>query len=741
MKSRTTAQILAVALMLSSRLAMGQAPVNATGATMFEDLRTLTETPAVSGYESDLTKVISGRLVGLSPKTDNVGDLIVTIGSGAPHRLIVTSIDEPGFVVSAITPDGYLRVQRLPQFGLSSLWNELYSAQPVSIRTRDGRWANGAVAGLSVHLQPGRQHPPDLGDLDNIYVDVGATSPEQVRAAGIDVLDPLALDRTLYQVGNDKLSANAVQNRFGAAALLQLLRDLDRPKVKGTLTIAFANQQWTGSRGLIRLLDELNPDELLFVGPLLRAPNGQQSAMAKTGSGVLVADGASADVLQALKQAGDQLHVAIETEAAAPLLARSYLPAPKLPARTAHLGIPVAWLTTPAQYIDARDLTGLVRVLEQYVQGEAKEVAIPAANPLPERTAGTRPTATPSDVEVLKRVVETYGVSDHEAMVADTVAQLLPAWAKPTKDKSGNLILHWGPKTKGKGIVVVAHQDEIGFEVKSVMPDGRLELINKGGGTPAFFAGHQVLFHTAAGIRPAVLELPQGWNQPKFQWGDERNFQFIADVGANSAEEATKLGFKVGDWASVPKKYRPMIGTRASARSFDDRVGCAALISATWKLGPDLGNRDVTFVWSTGEELGLLGAAAFAKQQAAEGNPAAFVFAIDTFVSADSPIESKRFGDAIVGHGFVVRAVDNSNIVPHDDVNELVRLVTADHVPVQYGVTGGGNDGSAFVRYGSIDVAMGWPLRYSHSPAEVIDTKDLDALTNATVTVARKWSR
>ncbi len=732
MKVRTT--VLFCVIMLCSIGAIAQAP-----STLFSDLKAFTETPAVSGYETDLSSKIRERLAALSPQLDNLGDVVVTIGSGLPHRLVVTSIDEPGFVVSGITPDGYLRVQRLPQGGLSTLWNELHSAEPVLIRTRDGKWANGAVGGLSVHLQPGRQHPPDLGDLDNVFVDVGATNAEEVRAAGIDVLDPLALDRTLYQVGNDKLSGNAVQNRFGTAALLQLLRDLDKGKVKGTLTIAFANQQWTGSRGLIRLLEEQKPDELVFVGPLLKAPNSQ-AVVKKTGSGVLVAEGASADVLQELKQAGEQLHVAVETEATAPLLARSYLPAPKLPARTVHMGIPVAWQTMPSQYIDARDLAGLVRILEQYIQGDAKEVAIPAANAMPEVSAGNRPASAPTNVDVLKRVIQAYGVSDHEAMVADTVAQLLPAWAKPTRDKSGNLILHWGPTSKGKGIVVVAHQDEIGFEVKSITADGRLELTNKGGGTPAFFAGHQVLFHTANGIRAAVLELPEGWDQPKFQWGEERNFPFVADVGATSADEVAKLGFKVGDWASVPKKYRPLIGTRASARSFDDRIGCAALISAAWKLGPNL-DRDVTFVWSTGEELGLVGAAAFAQQQAAEGNPAKYVFAIDTFVSADSPIESKRFGDALVGHGFVIRAVDNSNIVPHDDVIELTRMLVSDKVPVQYGVTGGGNDGSAFVRYGTIDVAMGWPLRYSHSPAEVVDTKDLDALTNAVVVVARKWTR
>jgi hypothetical protein len=43
-------------------------------------------------------------------------------------------------------------------------------------------------------------------------------------------------------------------------------------------------------------------------------------------------------------------------------------------------------------------------------------------------------------------------------------------------------------------------------------------------------------------------------------------------------------------------------------------------------------------------------------------------------------------------------------------------------------MTGGGNDGSVFLRYVSADVALGWPLRYSHSLGEVIDMKDLDEL-------------
>ena len=58
---------------------------------------------------------------------------------------------------------------------------------------------------------------------------------------------------------------------------------------------------------------------------------------------------------------------------------------------------------------------------------------------------------------------------------------------------------------------------------------------------------------------------------------------------------------------------------------------------------------------------------------------------------------------------------------------------------MQYDVTGGGNDGAVFQRYGSVDVALGWPLRYPHSPAELIDTRDFDALSKIVEILARKW--
>jgi putative aminopeptidase len=717
---------------------------------LLTDTQQFVQTPAVPGYEQDLSRAIAQRLAAFSPKLDSLGDVVVTIGSGAPNRLLVAPMDEPGYVVSDITAQGYLRLQRLPQFGALPLFNELYSAQPVQIHTAQGKWIDGVIAGPSVHLQPGRQHPPDLDDIENMYVDIGATTAAQARSAGADLLSPLAIDRTLYQMGFGQWTAPAIGDRFGAAALVEVLRTLDSQKLRGHLTVAFVTQQWTGARGLQRMLDEVKPEELIYVGRLTRGPvppgppgMGKEipQPAQKPGSGVLIAragEQPESPLVSELTQLARENNIPLVTDYSAPLMPRGYLPQPPLPACWVHLGLATAWPSTPGEFLDGHDLGHLIALLETYLTGEATPINIPGTAPLPEPGLPPRPAAAPSPETILSHLVETYGVSDHETRVREAVARLLPAWAKPQTDGSGNLILHW--PGKGPSIVVVAHQDEIGYEVRSILPDGRLELEDKGGGLPPFFLGHAAFVHTATGIRPGVLELPQGWEQPSFHWPPEsRNATYRMDVGAANPQQVADLGVKVGDFVTVPKKYRRLLGTRANARSFDDRLGCTALVAAAWALGPRLNGRDVTFVWSTGEELGLVGAAAVAKNMAAQGHAPDYVFAVDTFVSSDSPLESTRFGDAKVGEGFVVRAVDNSNVVPRKLVEKLVAMARVQGIPAQYGVTGGGNDGSAFLRYGSTDIALGWPLRYSHSPGEVVDTRDVDALARIVAAVARQW--
>jgi len=117
------------------------------------------------------------------------------------------------------------------------------------------------------------------------------------------------------------------------------------------------------------------------------------------------------------------------------------------------------------------------------------------------------------------------------------------------------------------------------------------------------------------------------------------------------------------------------------------------------------------------------------------------VHAIDTFVSSDSPLESERFARVAIGTGAVVRALDNSSVTTPDEIERLVRLARANSIPLQVGVTNGGNDGSELARLGAIDAALAWPLRYSHSPAEVIDLRDLRSLTRIVTAAAKAPTR
>jgi putative aminopeptidase len=717
------------------------------------NLRDFVETPSVSGYENDLTEKIRAKLAAFHPFVDNLGDVIVTIGSGAPHRLIVTPIDEPGFVVSGITGDGYLRLQRLPQSGLPPIFNELYSAQPVRVGStsrRWGLWLDGVVAGNSVHLHRSGETLPSARDINNMYVDIGAASAAEARDAGVDILHPVAINRQFARLADGMMTGASIGDKFGAAALVNLLAMIGPERIKGTLTVAFVVQQWIGATGLQRILSGTQFDEMVYVGRLL--PGGMVPGMEgvhraprrEPGSGVLLGLAQSSDapfgLAADLKQLGDVNKIPFAIDYSAGIRTSNYVSPPTFPARWAHLSLATAWPDSPAEAIAASDLSGLLHLLDKYLEDSPTGWSVGGGG-WPDPGAYTLHQALPL-AQVLRELVEVYGASGREGPVRASVQRLLPSWAKPETDDAGNLILRVGTAPGGSKtprILIVAHMDEIGFEVKSISKDGRLEVETLGGMDLSFYEGHPMLVHTSTGDRDAIMELPNGWDEANFKWPAESGQTIRVDVGARNADEVAKLGIKVGDSITIPKQYRPLLGTRANGRSFDDRVGDTALISAVWALGQPLKDRDVTFVWSTGEEIGLVGAGALAKRLAAEGHAPDYVFAVDTFVSSDSPLESRRYADAELGKGFTVRAVDDSNIAPHELVEKVLKLARANQIPYQLGVTGGGNDGATFVPYGSVDIALGWPLRYSHSPAEVIDTRDVDALARIIVVIARNW--
>jgi len=315
-----------------------------------------------------------------------------------------------------------------------------------------------------------------------------------------------------------------------------------------------------------------------------------------------------------------------------------------------------------------------------------------------------------------------------EAPVRATVQRLLPRWAKSETDTAGNL---WVRVGQGDGpVVIVAHLDEIGFRVDTINADGTLGLRNRGGFILSLFEGKPALIHTDRADIPGIF-LPRDSGLTRRTPPPLR-----VSVGAATRAGAESLGVKLGQTITMPKQYVRLAGTRATGRSFDDRMGCASLILALRRLDRSKLRHPVVFLFSTREEIGLEGAGVVARQL---GTSTRRVHAIDTFVSADSPLELQNFAVARVGAGAVARALDNSSITPPAYVDSLAQLARARGVALQIGTTNGGNDGSTFVRYGVVDVPIGWPLRYSHSPAEVVDLRDLVSLADLVRAVAEDW--
>jgi len=329
---------------------------------------------------------------------------------------------------------------------------------------------------------------------------------------------------------------------------------------------------------------------------------------------------------------------------------------------------------------------------------------------------------------LLAPLIESYGVSGAEGPVRETVKRFLPAWAKSETDTAGNLWVRLG---QGNPLVVfVAHMDEIGFRVTTIRDDGSLELEPRGGFIASLFEAQPALVHTDKGDVAGVF-IPR-------DSGFTRHTPPLlrVDVGTTSRAATMARGVSPGATVTMPKQYVRLAGTRATGRSFDDRVGAAAQLLALRHLDRAALKHQVIFIWSVREEIGLEGAGVAA---AALGTAPRRVHAIDTFVSADSPLELPNFAVAPIGAGAVARALDNSSVTPPAYVDSLFRLARARGVALQLGTTNGGNDGSMFTPYGVVDVALGWPLRYSHSPAEVIDLKDVASLADLVRAIAESW--
>jgi endoglucanase len=238
---------------------------------------------AVTGYEQALVDTILRRLPG--GERDRAGNARVTLGSGVAKRLVVCPLDEPGYVVGGVREDGYLTLRRVGGGG-SPLFDQQLEGNRVWIQGRR-KLVPGVVAVRSIHLTRGRTAPSEAPfTVDDAYVDVGADSPAEVAALGVEVLAPVTLPKLVHGYGTGLLAAPVIGRRTACAALLRAARKWGRgTNLPQAVMIAFVVEQELSQRGLGTLANTSGPfDETLIVdgrsgprGKLLQGPDSETS--------------------------------------------------------------------------------------------------------------------------------------------------------------------------------------------------------------------------------------------------------------------------------------------------------------------------------------------------------------------------------------------------------------------------------------------------------------------------------
>ncbi len=212
---------------------------------------------AVTGYEQAMTDSLLALLPGSA--RDRIGNVTVTLGRGAPKRLVSCGVDEIGYVVGNITDDGYITLRRVGGGArLYPLFDQQIEGQRVTLFGRNGP-VPGVVAVRSTHLTRGRPGGNEAAfTVDNAFVDVGASSRDEVLALGISILTPMSIAKRPHRYGDRLLAAPVAGRRAACAALASAA--LSKPRVRGTVVVAFTVQSlYADSAGLKTLQNTQGP--------------------------------------------------------------------------------------------------------------------------------------------------------------------------------------------------------------------------------------------------------------------------------------------------------------------------------------------------------------------------------------------------------------------------------------------------------------------------------------------------
>lgn len=325
--------------------------------------------------------------------------------------------------------------------------------------------------------------------------------------------------------------------------------------------------------------------------------------------------------------------------------------------------------------------------------------------------------------ETLRELCGIPGPSGFERSVAERAVSLLrEVLGEAEIDRFGNAVgIRRCGMPNAKKVLLDAHLDEVGLIVSGI-EEGFLHFRSIGGVDPRMLPDREVMVLTDPPIFGLVACLP-----PHVQGSGDADKgtpmkDLLIDVGMDQqkAEKAIPIGTAI----SFRSSFREMVNGLVCGKSIDDRAGFVALLRTAEILREKQLDIDLYMIGSTREEIGGSG-----------GAVGAFSIAPDCCIAVDvthgrTP-DGPKDSTFELGVGPVIGIGPNMNHWMTDRMIACAEKLTYQWQPeVMAGNTGTNAWKIQIAREGIATSVVSIPLKYMHSPVEMLDPTDIEMAAN-----------
>ena len=343
----------------------------------------------------------------------------------------------------------------------------------------------------------------------------------------------------------------------------------------------------------------------------------------------------------------------------------------------------------------------------------------------------------PSSLSLLKSLLDSPGPSSFESAPARLWRAEAEKFADQVRvDSGGNSYATLNGEGRPR-IMFAGHIDEIGVMVTHIDDDGFLFFDTIGGWDSQVFVGQRVLLIGQAGMVSGVIgkkaiHLMEKEDRDKVS----KTTDLWIDIGAPNKAEATAR-IRIGDAGVLAAGVQEFPGGRLVSRSLDNRIGAFVVLEALRLLSRQRPSASVTAVATAQEEIAYTGGGA---RPSATGLEADIAIVVDVTHATDYPgMEKKHHGDVKLGAGPVL---SRGSAINNAVFQLLLQAAEEEQIPytLQAAPRWTGTDADAiFTAHRGVATGLvSVPLRYMHSPNEMISLSDVEQAARILAAFARK---